>query len=160
MHRMPKIPELMRYAVLLIMLVSNMVFAQSISMVPEVEQYVVDVVNEGLKRDMHLMSDILDNVDYILVSDDLPLGVVGAYSRSRKTILVSISILDDEQVLRSTIYHEIGHALTGSEHFCPTCSHIMAEYEHTYIDRDLYIESWDLLLNEYFNYIRTYKQKK
>lgn len=121
------------------------------------EQFIIDASDRGY----FLTGIIVNDFENIVVVDDLR-GyannefLLGVTLLDYKTILIDSSLLADEKLLKLTLYHELGHALTKSDtHSCDTCFSIMSQFSPSdkgMLDYDDEIY-WNKTLDDYFEWL-------
>lgn len=122
-----------------------------------VDDFIVDMEKRGFTG---MRFKLMEAIDVIAVkhnftekySDDIS-GV--SYNR---TILLNPYLVGVDKLLKSTLYHEIGHLLRpDKEHYCPTCLHIMSEYEVSPQEIVIFMNNpdlWDLYLDSFAQWLK------
>ena len=90
-----------------------------------VKMYETDVKLYGID-----LEDAYNGLENIIIINDFIMGnVLGYYEASTNTIIINEMLLDYPVILKTTIYHELGHA-AGMEHTCRVCHFIMSAQAH------------------------------
>lgn len=113
----------------------------------ELEPYIIEFINEGLKRDVKVVDTIFSRLDNIVTTSNLKYPQLGFYSAYNKTILISDFTQIDTLAIKVTLFHELGHVLLGIGHSCKSCTDIMSQYGprsfSIYADKVLWSEELD-----------------
>lgn len=142
---------------ILFLFISTLLVGQEkLSMSSEIEKYVQQVVDEGAKRNVPIMDSLMKRVDYIIVDYNLNYPYLGLYYKEKKTIYIAGFTLIDSLMVRTAVFHEIGHALSDTKsHPCIRCGDIMSEAAPETFARYYLKEDWEEELNRYFAYIKS-----
>lgn len=141
----------------LILCISTYCFSQNKKLLidNEIEPYIEQFVAEALDRGFYARFYLIENIDHIRFHNGLiGTSVMGTVSADMRSIYLNPITLSDTLLLRTTIYHEIGHIIKKSgEHTCFNCYDIMSE--HAPISNDVYRddEFWALRLDDYFKWL-------
>lgn len=135
-----------------VMLFSMLTSSQNrLSYSNELHPLILEFVNEGLDRDLNLFGFIVENVDWIVLSNKLPKDQLGVLIREKRVILIKNGM--DVMSTRITLFHELGHLLTDAKHTCYVCTDIMSEKAldpYYFYDKEVY----KIEMDKFFNYIK------
>ena len=80
---------------------------------PELYGYAVQFVAEGLDRGLNLSYDLFRNVDTLKFDHRIFLPNVGYYNPATGIVGISSQTLIDSLITKSTVFHELAHAVIG-----------------------------------------------
>lgn len=123
----------------------------------DVEPFLEQFVEDAKDRGFYVRSFLIQRIDSIYFHNSLKnTPVIGTVSEDMKTIYLNPNIRDNSLLLRTTIYHEIGHVIKKSgEHTCNSCYDIMSENAPEDDSKYLDDEFWALKLDEYFKWLNS-----
>ena len=144
------------------LLVSSLVYSQNkTSIDPLLEPYVLSYVNDGIERGYNPISDILKNVDSIVVDYKLNYPNLGYYDSKNKSIHIASFTFIDKLIVRSTVYHELTHGVTlNNGHVCFKCGDIMSQHSPDTFSKYAIREIWSKAVDNLFTLIKDYKKNK
>lgn len=121
----------------------------------DVEPFLEQFVEDAKDRGFYVRSFLIQRIDSIYFHNGLTgTPTIGAVSMDMRTIYLNPDIRDNTLLLRTTIYHEIGHVIKKSgEHTCDSCYDIMSQNAPKDDSKYLDNEFWALKLDEYFEWL-------
>ncbi len=143
----------------LILVLSLTLFNSCKSVAPVSDSRLIDVVRvweQDVKdNDIKLKKAYEGVVDIRVINGYVMKGILGFYEPRTKTVYISGAILNEPTLLKTIIYHELGHSV-GMEHTCYNCRYIMSQYMNTENIKKFHSQKdfWDKELKIYFKYMK------
>lgn len=127
-----------------------------------IEPIIEEFIHEASKRGFFVRSYLIQRVDLIVFYDNklscLEGGNLGITTKDYRRVYINESLADSPILLKVTVFHELGHALTKSGHHeCYSCNNIMSAYFTGDITPYKDPIRWQKLLDEYYHFLNTFK---